>query len=188
MKKIICLLVIIISIVCYCFYSNAYYKKYLKSFGSSYRTKLSYYDSKDNYLMYDYSNNVEAYLDESLEVVKYKDFNKKKIYRYDDNKFIISPLIYESNNSSIYKLLKGLKVKYYFNGVFTFFSSKKHVKRFLNNYKDYITYDSRDNYKVSIMVKNNHIKEINIFSSKDKYLKFSFSKFNKIEKIQSPIM
>lgn len=62
------------------------------------------------------------------------------------------------------------------------------MKRFLDNYKDYITYDSSDNYKVSIMVKNNHIKEINIFSSKDKYLKFSFSKFNKIKKIQSPIM
>lgn len=189
MKKILCILILLLVCVFgYYSYSNMNYKKFVKSFGSNYRTKLSYYKLKDISLVYDYNNNVEVYFDDSLNDVEYRDYNKEKKYRFESNKFIISPIISESNNKVIYELLNNLKVKSYFNGTFTFFENKKNTKNFLEHFSDYIIYDSNDNYRVTVKVQNNYISELKIISSNDKYLKFKFSKFNKIGRIQSPVM
>lgn len=134
---------------------------------------------------YNYKNGIEKYYNTN-ETYDYRDYTNTKRYVLKNSKFKVIDLKLKSNYDNINELLSKATLTNSDDNIFDFTVNKSYINKFLNNYSGMIKFSNHNNYKIEILISNQNIRELTIYDTNDRYIKFIFSGYNTIDDITLP--
>lgn len=170
------------------------FSTYLNNFqNSNYQASLVYYTEseklegvKHSLVTYNYRNSIEEYYienDKEKRTYQYNDYKKIKKYKNTtENYYQLMSLENQSNQELLIQLLKKAKIKSQSEDTFTLETSKKNIKKFLEEFQKIdekaLKYSESVEYEIIVVTKNNNISNIIIKEKEnnDKNIIYTFDK------------